>query len=172
VDCLPHILAIALHSQGGFNTAVPGLGLFCRSDSIIAGAGAYANSEKAVDRKVSQYLLAGAQPLQLGPVRLGAVAGLVNGYAHRSLQHQRHELQVPVLGSMTPELEQRANDLLAAVCKQREDAMNAAAYWQADAMAAKRKVDELTAELAVAKTELARAQTELAASKAAAQEKP
>lgn len=34
------------------------------------------------------------------------------------------------------------------------------------------KVDELTAELAVAKTELARAQTELAASKAAAQEKP
>jgi hypothetical protein len=39
-------------------------------------------------------------------------------------------------------------------------------------MAAKRKVDELTAELAVAKTELARAQTELAASKAAAQEKP
>lgn len=44
MDCLPHILAIALHSQGGFNTAVPGLGLFCRADAYIAGAGAYANS--------------------------------------------------------------------------------------------------------------------------------
>ena len=55
MDCLPHILALALHSQGGFNTVVPGAGIFCRhgsGDAWIAGAGAYANSERAVeDRK-------------------------------------------------------------------------------------------------------------------------
>jgi len=56
---------------------------------------------------------------------------------------------------MTAELEQRANDLLAIACRQREDALNAAAHWQADAMAAKRKVDELTAELATLRAELA-----------------
>ncbi len=84
MDCLPHILAIALHSQGGFNTVVPGLGLFCRADSFIAGAGAYANSEKAVERKVSQYAFVGWQPLKLGDLRAGAMAGLVNGYSYNS----------------------------------------------------------------------------------------
>lgn len=84
MDCLPHILAIALHSQGGFNTAVPGLGLFCRADSFIAGAGAYANSEKAVERKVSQYAFGGWQPLKLGDLRAGAMVGLVNGYSYNS----------------------------------------------------------------------------------------
>lgn len=84
MSCLPHILAIALHSQGGFNTAVPGLGLFCRADSFIAGAGAYANSEKAVERKVSQYAFVGWQPLKLGDLRAGAMAGLVNGYSYNS----------------------------------------------------------------------------------------
>lgn len=84
MDCLPHILAIALHSQGGFNTAVPGFGLFCRADSVIAGAGAYANSEKAVERKVSQYAFGGWQPLKLGNLRAGAMVGLVNGYSYNS----------------------------------------------------------------------------------------
>ena len=85
--CLPHILALALHSQAGFNTAVPGLGALCRhgeGDAWLLGAGAYANSERAVERKVSQYLLAGAQPWSVGPVRLGAVVGLVNGYTFNS----------------------------------------------------------------------------------------
>ena len=84
MDCLPHILALALHSQGGFNTAVPGLGLFCRADSVIAGAGAYANSEKAVERKVSQYAFGGWQPFKLGDLRAGAMVGLVNGYSYNS----------------------------------------------------------------------------------------
>ena len=84
MDCLPHILALALHSQGGFNTAVPGLGLFCRADSIIAGAGAYANSEKSVERKVSQYAFGGWQPFDVGPVRIGGMVGLVNGYSYNS----------------------------------------------------------------------------------------
>lgn len=58
MDCLPHILAIALHSQGGFNTAVPGLGLFCRADAYIAGAGAYANSGSGQEPR---------QPAEQGP---------------------------------------------------------------------------------------------------------
>ena len=90
MDCLPHILALALHSQGGFNTVVPGAGIFCRhgaGDAWIAGAGAYANSERAVQRRVSQYAFAGVQPWALGSVpglRIGGVVGLVNGYSYNS----------------------------------------------------------------------------------------
>ena len=90
MDCLPHILALALHSQGGFNTVVPGAGIFCRhgaGDAWIAGAGAYANSERAVQRRVSQYAFAGVQPWAIGPVpglRIGGVVGLVNGYSYNS----------------------------------------------------------------------------------------
>ena len=46
------------------------------------------------------------------------------------------------------EIEQRANDLLAIACKQREEALNAAAHWQADAIAAQREIERLRAELA------------------------
>ena len=46
------------------------------------------------------------------------------------------------------EIEQRANDLLAAVCKQREESLNAAAHWQADAIAAQRRIAELEARVA------------------------
>ena len=87
MDCLPHILALALHSQGGFNTVVPGAGIYCRhgaGDAWIAGAGAYANSERAVERRVSQYAFAGVQPWAIGPVRVGGVVGLVNGYSYNS----------------------------------------------------------------------------------------
>ena len=49
---------------------------------------------------------------------------------------------------MTDTQEQRANDLLAAVCKQREEALNAAAHWQADAIAANRRITELGAKVA------------------------
>ena len=87
MDCLPHILALALHSQGGFNAVVPGAGIFCRhgaGDAWIAGAGAYANSERAVQRRVSQYAFAGVQPWAIGPVRVGGVVGLVNGYSYNS----------------------------------------------------------------------------------------
>jgi hypothetical protein len=87
MDCLTHILALALHSQGGFNTVVPGAGVFCRhgaEDAWIAGAGAYANSEKAVERKVSQYAFGGWQPFKLGDLRAGGMVGLVNGYSYNS----------------------------------------------------------------------------------------
>ena len=49
---------------------------------------------------------------------------------------------------MTDTQEQRANDLLAAVCKQREEALNAAAHWQADAIAAQREIEQLKAQIA------------------------
>ena len=50
-------------------------------------------------------------------------------------------------------LEQRANDLLAIVCKQRADALDAAAHWQADAIAAQREIERLRGELAKTKDE-------------------
>ena len=49
---------------------------------------------------------------------------------------------------MTDAQEQRANDLLAIACKQREEALNAAAHWQADAIAANRRITELEAKVA------------------------
>lgn len=84
MNCLPHILILALHSQPGFNTVVPGAGAFCRHDAYVAGAGAYANSEKSVERKVSQYAFVGWQPFKLGDLRAGAMVGLVNGYSYNS----------------------------------------------------------------------------------------
>lgn len=45
-------------------------------------------------------------------------------------------------------IEQRANDLLAIACKQREEALNAAAHWQADAIAAQREIEQLKAKIA------------------------
>ena len=49
--------------------------------------------------------------------------------------------------------EQRANDLLAIACKQREEALNAAAHWQADAIAAQREIERLRGDLAKTKDE-------------------
>ena len=54
---------------------------------------------------------------------------------------------------MTNAQEQRANDLLAIACKQREEALNAAAHWQADAIAAQREIERLRGELAKTKGE-------------------
>ena len=86
MNCLPHILVLALHSQPGFNTVVPGAGAFCRHGAYVAGAGAYANSEKAVERKVSQYAFVGWQPIEYKPLglRTGLMAGAVNGYSYNS----------------------------------------------------------------------------------------
>lgn len=49
---------------------------------------------------------------------------------------------------MTNTQEQRANDLLAITCRQRESALDSAAYLYADLQAAKRRIAALEAEVA------------------------
>jgi len=54
-------------------------------------------------------------------------------------------------------LEQRANDLLAITCRQRESALDSAAYLYADLQAAQRRIAALEAEVAKLVEELAAA---------------
>lgn len=77
--CSPLIHLAAVHDGGGYRTAAPGLGVVCERDSLIGAAGLFSNSIG----KTSRYIAGGAQPLQLGPVRVGAVAGFMDGYAYR-----------------------------------------------------------------------------------------
>lgn len=74
---LLHLLAA--HAQPGFHAETPGLGVLCERGQGVAAAGAFRNSEGGSSR----YVAAGWQPLELGPVRLGAVAGVIDGYAYR-----------------------------------------------------------------------------------------
>lgn len=81
MDCLPHVHTIAIHAPGpkNYETFTPGIGVLCRADTLLVGAGAYRNS----NGDPSKYVAAGWQPLRLGPVRLGAMFGLVDGYTRR-----------------------------------------------------------------------------------------
>ena len=75
---MPHVHVAALHSDAGYRTAVPGIGALWTDGPWLGGAGIYRNSNP--HGGLSAYLMAGAQPLRVGPVKLGAVAGIVNGY--------------------------------------------------------------------------------------------
>ena len=78
MDCLPHINVAALHapSEQQYRTFTPGIGVLCRKADWMAGAGFYSNSLG----NRSNYAIAGWQPLRMGPVHVGAVAGVVDGY--------------------------------------------------------------------------------------------
>lgn len=80
LDCQPQIHLAAIHAQAGYRGDTAGLGVLCRpaDSALVLGAGAYSNS---IGRH-SNYALAGLQPWALGPVRIGAFAGVVNGYEH------------------------------------------------------------------------------------------
>lgn len=76
MDCLPHIHVAALHAEPGYRTATPGIGILCKQADTLLGAGLYSNSIG----NLSKYAFAGWQPLQLGQVKLGVIAGVVDGY--------------------------------------------------------------------------------------------
>ncbi len=81
MDCLPHIHVAAIHAEPGYRGDTPGLGVLCRNESsVLVGAGIYSNSIG----NISKYAFAGWQPLQLGDVKLGFVAGAVDGYRLRN----------------------------------------------------------------------------------------
>lgn len=77
--CSVVIHAIALHSSGSYEVATPGVGMVCEKGDLVAAGGVFSNSIGSRSR----YLAGGWQPIQMGPVRIGAIAGMIDGYEHR-----------------------------------------------------------------------------------------
>ena len=75
-DCAAHLHVAAHHwSAPQFKTATPGVGLLCRRASdaaLLAGVSLLRNSRNMP----AVYAFAGYQPLRVGTVRVGAIAGL------------------------------------------------------------------------------------------------
>lgn len=67
-----HLHLGAWHEDPNFGTtANPGIGVFVREDSFIAGAGVWRNSLK----ETAPYVFAGWQPANIGPVKIGGILG-------------------------------------------------------------------------------------------------
>lgn len=80
IICGALIQLAAIHQAAGMHGYTPGAGVECQRGEIVAAAGGYRNSQGGR----SAYAAAGVLPLQIGPVRIGAVVGAVNGYRYRS----------------------------------------------------------------------------------------
>lgn len=78
--CAALVHLAAAHDSSGYEGFTPGLGVVCERGDLIGAAGVFSNSE----RSTSTYAVAGWQPLQVGPVRIGAVAGLIDGYQNQN----------------------------------------------------------------------------------------
>jgi hypothetical protein len=80
MDCLPHIHVAAIHDSAGFQSATPGIGVFCTREkedsSAMMGAGVFENSLG----RTSVYGMYGWRPLSVGPVKLGVFGGAITGY--------------------------------------------------------------------------------------------
>lgn len=78
MDCLPQIHVAAIHapSEVEHKTFTPGIGVLCRIETVSFGAGVYSNSVG----KPSKYATGAWQPFKIGPVAVGAFAGVVDGY--------------------------------------------------------------------------------------------
>jgi hypothetical protein len=100
--CSPLMHLAAAHDGGGYRTATPGMGVICERDVYVGAAGLFSNSIG----RTSRYLAGGAQPFSFGPVRVGAVAGFMDGYAYRggrAFPFAAITVSVPV-GSVTARL--------------------------------------------------------------------
>lgn len=77
-NCGLHVHVAAYHSEPGFNTATPGVGVICdtRFEDVRAGMGVFRNS---IGRP-SVYVGAAWQPLRLGSARIGVFGGAITGY--------------------------------------------------------------------------------------------
>lgn len=100
--CSPLIHLAALHDGGNYRNDTPGVGVICERDSLVGAAGIFSNSIG----RTSRYVAGGAQPFSLGPVRIGAVAGFMDGYEYRggrAFPFAALTVSVPV-GSVTARL--------------------------------------------------------------------
>lgn len=84
MNCAPLIHLIALH-VGAYHSAVatPGVGVVCSAASVEVATGIYRNSN---DKK-SIYGVLGALPWSIGPLRVGAFVGTVDGYKWKHNGH-------------------------------------------------------------------------------------
>lgn len=77
-NCGLHVHVAAYHSQPGFNTATPGLGVICDIpiEDTRAAAGVFRNSIG----RTSAYAGLAWQPLHIGPASIGVFGGAITGY--------------------------------------------------------------------------------------------
>lgn len=83
MDCLPQLHLAAIHDVAVYRGDTHGLGVLCRlsgaNDAWAGGVGRFINSVAGY----SNYASMGYQPWRVGGVRLGAFAGVVNGYPYK-----------------------------------------------------------------------------------------
>lgn len=111
--CGLHVHAAALHSEPGFESMTPGLGVVCdtRIEDVRVAAGAFRNSI----RKNSVYAGAAWQPLRLGPAHVGVFGGAITGYnrgvmpmaagivsMYLTPRTQFHMIIIPTVKGLTP----------------------------------------------------------------------
>lgn len=93
IACALQIHIAAIHTQAGYNGDTPGIGLLCPiANNTRLAVGTYHNSVRAQ----SNYAAAVWQPLQLGPVRVGAMTGVVTGYRRDITPMAALAITVPV----------------------------------------------------------------------------
>lgn len=93
IDCAPQIHIAAYHAQAGYNSDTPGIGLLCPiATDTRAAVGTYRNSLGGQ----SAYAAAVWQPLRLGPLRVGAMAGMATGYRREFTPMAALAISVPV----------------------------------------------------------------------------
>ena len=93
MDCGPQLHLAAYHAEPGLRSAIPGVGVFCRTDNaLILGAGAFSNSIGSR----SSYVFAGYQPWQLGTVKIGAFGGVIDGYGRGAMPWGALALSIPI----------------------------------------------------------------------------
>lgn len=91
MDCLPHFHVAAYHAEAGFRSATPGIGALCRKGDLLAGAGVFSNSIG----NASLYAIGGWQPWRIGEARVGAFAGVINGYRRGAMPFAAAAVSVP-----------------------------------------------------------------------------
>lgn len=93
IDCAPQIHVAAIHAKAGYNGDTPGIGLLCPiANNTSLAVGTYRNSLSMQ----SNYAAAVWQPLHLGPLRVGALAGVVTGYRRDFTPMAALAVSVPV----------------------------------------------------------------------------
>lgn len=78
MDCQLHLHTVAFHFDAGYEFTVPGVGALCdtKRPDLRAMVGLYSNSIA----KRSHYAGFTWQPFRVGPARIGAAFGMVDGY--------------------------------------------------------------------------------------------